>query len=102
MLGALAGGLLDERLRLGFTTWRAVCADTDLRLATLAGFTLQLLPLAVIGLLLGGVAMLAWALVRRDADHARRRPRRSSLQVPTACSAAKRPTATPSAGDVRS
>lgn len=53
------GALADERRQLGFTTWRAACRAGGMRLGTLIDFTLQLLPLALVGLLLGGLALLA-------------------------------------------
>jgi hypothetical protein len=70
MLAAIAGGLLDERRALGFTTWRAACRTRGLALPTLVDFTLQLLPIAVTGLLLGGLVVLA-AGIRARATHAR-------------------------------
>lgn len=70
MLGAAAGAALDERHHQGFTTWRAACRGAGLRLSTLVEFTLQLLPLAVIGLLLGGLVVLAAGALMRD-RHAR-------------------------------
>ena len=70
MLGALTGAVIDERRHLGFTTWRAACRSAGLRISTLVEFTLQLLPLAVIGLLLGGLVVLAAGALMRD-RHAR-------------------------------
>lgn len=72
MLGAVAGGWLDERRQLGFTTWRNACRAAGLDLAVLADFTRQLLPMAIAGTLFGGAIVLAIAfLVRRQADHLR-------------------------------
>jgi hypothetical protein len=70
MLGAIAGAACDERHHLGFTTWRTVCRSTQVNIPTLVDFTLQLLPWAVIGLLLGGLAVLAVGVLlrRRFAD----------------------------------
>jgi hypothetical protein len=59
MLGATIGATFDERRQLGFTVWRSACRTAGLQLSTLVEFTLQLLPMAVIGLLLGGLAVLA-------------------------------------------
>lgn len=70
MLGAAAGAALDERHHQGFTTWRAACRGAGLRISTLVEFTLQLLPLAVIGLLLGGLVILAAGALMGD-RHAR-------------------------------
>jgi hypothetical protein len=73
MLGASAGAWLDERWHLGFTTWRSACRASGLRLATLVDFTLQLLPLAVLGLLLGGLlVVLAGMCLRHRPGHVRR------------------------------
>jgi hypothetical protein len=72
MLGALLGAFLDEWRALGFTTWRSVCRAADLDLSSLVSFTLQLLPQAVIGLLLGSSVLLALAMGRRNQAHAAR------------------------------
>lgn len=66
MLGAAIGAAFDEQLRLGFTTWRSACRGLGLRIPTLVDFTLQLLPLAVIGLLLGGLAVLVTGVLSRE------------------------------------
>lgn len=68
MGGALLGGWLDERHHLGFTTWRTACRAAGLRIPTLIDFTLQLLPTAVLGLLLAGVAVLLAGAVARRRD----------------------------------
>lgn len=56
---ALLGGLVDERIHLGFTNWRSACRAAGLSLSSLTYFTLELLPTAVIGALLGGLLILA-------------------------------------------
>jgi hypothetical protein len=61
MLGALAGALVDERLRLGVTVWRSACRASGLALRPVVAFTFELLPCAVIGALLGGLVVLASA-----------------------------------------
>jgi hypothetical protein len=66
MLGALGGGWLDQRHHLGFTIWRAACRSTGLRFASLVDFTVQLLPTALAGVLLGGLAVLVWGLMTRE------------------------------------
>lgn len=72
MLGALAGGWLDERLRLGFSAWRSACRASGIGLSSLVHFTLQLMPFALIGLLCGGAVVLAIAMLGpRDSMHAR-------------------------------
>lgn len=81
MLGALAGGWLDERRLLGFTTWRSACRSAGLDLGTLASFTLQLLPTAVLGLLLGGLLVLGLAIASR----ARAQESRRCLAAHAAC-----------------
>lgn len=70
MLGAAMGAVLDERHHLGFTTWRTACRGVGVRISTLVDFTLQLLPMAVVGLLLGGLVVLATGALMRD-RHAR-------------------------------
>lgn len=70
MLGALAGGWLDERHHLGFTTWRSACRAAGLRLSTLIDFTFQLLPGAICGLLAGGALLLALGIARRHTSAA--------------------------------
>jgi hypothetical protein len=57
-LAALGAGL-DERRALGFTIWRGACRASGVSLSSLATFTLELLPTAVVGVLLGGVLVLA-------------------------------------------
>jgi hypothetical protein len=56
---ATLGAWLDERRALGFTIWRGACRASGISLASIATFTLELLPTAVIGALLGGVLVLA-------------------------------------------
>jgi len=55
---AACGAWLDERRALGFTIWRSACRASGLSLSSLATFTLELLPAAVIGALLGGLLVL--------------------------------------------
>jgi len=56
-LFALAGGWLDERQHLGFTAWRSACRSAGLSLTALFTFTLELLPMAVLGALAGGAGL---------------------------------------------
>lgn len=58
MMGAVIGAAVDERLHQGFTTWRAVCRSAGLGLPTLVDFTVQLMPFALTGMLLAGLALL--------------------------------------------
>ena len=57
MVFASAGAALDEYWRLGFSTWRSACRAAGFSPASLVSFTLELLPSAVIGALLGGIAV---------------------------------------------
>src|SRR4029453_14165582 len=54
---ALAGGWMDERRHLGFRTWRSACRAAGLSWPSLFTFTLELLPMAVLGALLGGAVL---------------------------------------------
>ena len=64
---AAVGALIDERLHLGFTNWRSACRASGISFASLFHFTLELLPNAVIGGLLGAllVQLLAFSLRHR-------------------------------------
>jgi hypothetical protein len=62
MAAALAGAFVDERVRLGVTTWRSACRSSGMAPASVIAFTLELLPCAVIGALIGGLAVLTFAL----------------------------------------
>jgi hypothetical protein len=62
MASALAGAFIDERLRLGVTVWRSACRSSGLAPASVIAFTFELLPCAVTGALLGGLAVLAFAM----------------------------------------
>jgi hypothetical protein len=61
---ATLGALLDERRALGFTIWRSACRAAGFSLQSVAGFTLELLPTAVIGALVGGLIVLAAGVQR--------------------------------------
>lgn len=76
---AVLGALLDERRALGFTIWRAACRGSGVTPGSLVAFTLELLPTAVIGALLGGLVVLAGGA----ADHAR--DARGALAVHIGC-----------------
>ena len=58
---AAFGAWLDEWRALGFTIWRGACRASGFSLSSIARFTLELLPTAVIGALLGGLLVLAVA-----------------------------------------
>lgn len=62
MMLATVGAWLDERRALGYTIWRSACRATGVSLPSLVDFTLELLPSAVIGALLGGLLVLAVGL----------------------------------------
>ncbi len=70
MGGALAGACVDERLDFGYTIWRASCRASGFAVRSVMEFTLQLLPCAVIGALIGGLVVLALALRTRHAPRA--------------------------------
>jgi len=57
MTFAVLGAWLDERAHLGFSTWRSACRAAGFSLDSLVIFTLDLLPTALIGMVLGGVAL---------------------------------------------
>jgi hypothetical protein len=57
------GALLDEHRALGFTIWRGACRASGFSLPSIGTFTLELLPLAVIGALLGGLIVLAGGFI---------------------------------------
>ena len=65
MFLSVIGVAVDEMTHLGFTTWRAACRAAGLSLTSLAAFTLQLLPSAVIGALTGGLIVLVAGFTRR-------------------------------------
>ena len=54
--GAL-GAWFDESTHLGFSTWRSACRAGGFTLESLVIFTLELLPTALIGMVLGGVIL---------------------------------------------
>jgi hypothetical protein len=64
---AVVGGMIDERAHLGFTNWRSACRASGISLQSLTYFTLELLPTAVVGALLGGVLVLLGAFFSRHA-----------------------------------
>jgi hypothetical protein len=65
---ALLGGWLDERRALGFTVWRSACRAAGLSPSSIATFTLELIPTAVIGALLGCFIVLLAGLRRQPAS----------------------------------
>jgi hypothetical protein len=83
MAAALVGASIDERLRLGVTVWRSACRSSGMALGSVIAFTLELLPCAVIGALLGGLAVLAFAMRAASASSMRR-----SLAAHLGCAAA--------------
>lgn len=62
---ALVGGFIDERVNLGFTTWLSACRASGLSISSLTHFTLELMPTAVVGALLGALVVLVLAFVGR-------------------------------------
>jgi hypothetical protein len=66
MVLAVAGGLHDEASRLGYSNWRTACRSAGFSPGSLISFTLQLLPTAVIGALIGGLLLqISGVLLRR-------------------------------------
>lgn len=63
MAFAVLGGALDERAHLGYTLWRAACRAAGVTTGSLLVFTLELLPGAVIGALLGGSVLMIAGVV---------------------------------------
>jgi hypothetical protein len=57
MLMAVAGGAIDERTRSGFSNWRSVCRASGPSFTSLVSFTVDLLPIAMSGALLGLCAL---------------------------------------------
>lgn len=72
MAFSLAGVAIDEHRHLGYSTWLSACRAAGPSLTSVARFTLELLPSAVIGMLAGGVVLLLIAVwQRRDKCAAR-------------------------------
>jgi hypothetical protein len=65
MILAMLGGAVDQYTHLGFTLWRDACRSAGLTVGALCTFTLELLPMAVVGLLLGGLVVLAVGWLNR-------------------------------------
>jgi hypothetical protein len=57
MICAAAGAAVDEHLHQGFTIWRSACRSGGLTLSSLISFTFDLLPLALLGMLVGVMAL---------------------------------------------
>jgi hypothetical protein len=57
MAFAAAGAWIDERTHLGFSNWRSACRAAGLSPQSLIAFTFELLPAALIGALLGMMAL---------------------------------------------
>lgn len=65
MLLAILGAALDEQRNLGFSNWRSACRSAGFSLPSLLTFTLELMPMAVLGLLIGGVGVQAVGICLR-------------------------------------
>jgi hypothetical protein len=65
MAFSLAGVAIDEHQHLGYSTWLSACRAAGPSLASVARFTLELLPSAVIGMLAGGLVLLLIAVGKR-------------------------------------
>ena len=66
---ALGGGWIDEQARLGFSNWRAACRAAGFSLQSIAWFTFELLPGALIGALMGGLCVLLYGVLARRRHH---------------------------------
>ncbi|MEO8065194.1 MAG: hypothetical protein ABI821_20875 [Pseudomonadota bacterium] len=66
MSGAIAGALIDERHHLGLSNWRRACRAAGFSYSSLIVFTFELLPTAIIGLLLGGLMVQCVAFASRE------------------------------------
>ena len=62
---AVVGGMIDEWTHLGFTNWRSACRASGLSIESLAFFTFELLPTAIIGALVGALLVLVFAIRSR-------------------------------------
>jgi hypothetical protein len=78
---ALVGGWIDEQWHLGFSNWRSACRAAGFSLSSLFTFTLELLPMAVLGALAGGVALQIAGICLRN----RRGVATESLAAHVAC-----------------
>jgi hypothetical protein len=71
-LGAVVGGVIDERTRLGYSIWKGACRAAGFSLPSVITFTFQLLPNTVVGALLGAllvqVIAFSWRCRREDVD----------------------------------
>jgi hypothetical protein len=67
MAMSLAGVAIDEHQHLGYSTWLSACRAAGPSLTSVARFTLELLPSAVIGMLAGGIVLL-WVAVWQRGD----------------------------------
>ena len=72
MAFALAGVAIDEHQHLGYSTWLSACRAAGPSLSSVARFTLELLPNAVIGMLAGGIVLLLIAAWQRRSSCATR------------------------------
>jgi hypothetical protein len=64
-LGTFAGALIDQRHHLGFTNWRAACRSTGFSPRSILEFTFELLPTAIVGMLLGALLVVIWGMALR-------------------------------------
>jgi len=71
MAFALAGAWADERMHSGFTGWRSACRALGLTFTSLFTFTVELLPTAIAGALIGGIVLLIAGAALRSRDGAR-------------------------------
>ena len=57
MTGAVLGASVDERMHFGYSNWVSVCRASGFRIESLISFTFDLLPMALIGMLIGGLVL---------------------------------------------
>jgi hypothetical protein len=69
MIGAVIGAWIDETMHLGFSTWRSSCRSAAFSYSSLLSFTLELLPTAIVGLLLGGMVVQGVAFTSTRHSH---------------------------------
>ena len=67
-----AGAWLDERQHLGFSTWLSACRAEGVSWASIASFTVQLLPAALVLALSGALLVQIFGLVQRARPQAAR------------------------------
>ena len=65
MLLALVGAFMDERHHTGISNWSSACRASGLSLRSVGVFTVELLPTAIVGGLLGALLVLMPGILAR-------------------------------------